>query len=221
MITYPDGAILNLYIDGTRTLNDEKGKALDPNTGAPLESGPIPIPPRFGPDYALHLLHGEEELNDVSDANEALKAFTETLEGEIDPASWAQQALESIIQVIKALETEERGCQLRGWCYGVLYGALGMGTPPEPAFSGSLQGPDQDELDRTAWQDGVAAAEQELKQGQDGISLRNKILLRIANDGNQPATTLTTLWHAACESTDDRQLSEAYPSLSWPQPTGA
>lgn len=222
MITYTDGAILNLYLDGSRTLNDQSGNPLDPNTGQPLSSnGSIPTAPDTGPDRVLHLLNGDEEIANVLDALELVKTFGETLAGEVSPVGWVMQWIEAVLQVVKAMETEERGCKLRGWCYAVLYGALDMGIPPEPTFSGSLGGTDQDELDKSSWRDGVAAAQRQLANGKNGVMLRNRVLLRVARDGGQPATTLNAMWLATCEKTEDSQLAKAYPSLDWPQPTGA
>src|SRR5215469_1855718 len=86
MITYQDGAILNLYPDGTRTLNDQDGNPLDPNTAEPLPpEGPIPTAPETGPDRVLRFLHGDEEIANVREAMGLMDAFTEALEGEINP----------------------------------------------------------------------------------------------------------------------------------------
>lgn len=222
MITFPDGAVLNLYADGTRTLNDANGVALDPQTGQSLQTNaPAPTAPVTGPDRILRILHGDEAVENVTEAADLLSAFKDALEGEINPVDIVEQVIEMVLQVVKAMETEERGCQIRGWCYGLMYGALNMGSPPEPAFSGSLQGPDQDALDHQAWDAGVSSAQQQLGTGQDGVALRNKVLLRVAYDGSQPATTLDEIWHASCTKSGDQQLAAAYPSLSWPAPTGA
>jgi hypothetical protein len=222
MITYQDGAILNLYPDGTRTLNDQDGNPLDPTTAEPLPpGGPIPTAPETGPDRVLRFLHGDEEIANVGEAMGLMDAFTEALEGEINPLELVKMVFEMGLQGVKAMATEQRGGELRGWCYGVLYGALDMGSPPEPTFRGSLQGPDQDELDRSSWREGVSAAQHQLADGKEGRALRNKVLLRVARDGGQPATTLNAMWQATCEKTEDTQLARAYPNLSWPQPTGA
>lgn len=222
MITYSDGAVLNLYLDGTRTLNDQAGNPLDPNTGQPMSSGDhAPTAPEAGPDRLLRLLHGDEPIASVLDAMDLVKAFGEALAGEISPVEWVMTFIEAVLQVVKAMGTEERGCELRGWCYGVLYGSLDMGSPPEPSFTGSLLGPDQDGLDKNSWQEGVAATQRQLADGKNGVVLRNRILLRVARDGNQPAATLNAMWQATCQKTEDDQLAKAYPSLNWPQPTGA
>jgi hypothetical protein len=217
-ITFTDGAVLNVYADGSRTLNDQFGNPLDPGTGQALET---PTPPLSGPDRALQLLNGEEPIADVMQAQELLDTLREALEGEISPAGWATKIVEAILEVAKALETEERGCEVRGWCYAVLYGALDMGVPPEPTFAGSLQGPEQDQLNLEYWREGVMTAQNQLQAGTDGVALRNRLLLRVAVDGGDPARTVTTLWLAACAKTADKELADAYPALSWPQPIGA
>src|SRR5260370_3044814 len=96
-----------------------------------------------------------------------------------------------------------------------------MGAPREPTFGGSEGGPEQDDVDRKAWRDGVAAAQTELADGTSGTALRNRVLLQIAHDGSQPGTTVTELWQASCDQTGDEALKQAYENLSWPQPTGA
>jgi hypothetical protein len=126
-----------------------------------------------------------------------------------------------IVQVVKALETEERGCEYRGWCYGVLYGALNMGSPPEPTFANSLGGPDQDVLDRNSWRSGVATATKQLADGAAGNALRNRLLFQVAVNGGDARTTLQALYQAACDQSDDWQLAKGYDHLNWPEPVGA
>lgn len=179
-------------------------------------------PPVQGPDAALRVLDGGEKIADLSEAKELWDAFKDALEGEIDPASWVVQWIKMVLEILKALETEERGAYYRAWCYTILYGALDMGTPPTPTFSGSLQGPDQDALDAQNWQQGVTAAQQQLGDGANGVKLRNRTLLRVAYNGGDPSATLKQMYAAACDATDDSQLKQAYVDiLNWPNPTGA
>jgi len=152
---------------------------------------------------------------------ELAQTLTEAVAGEIDPKAWVEQVLNAVLHLWKAVETEERGCFLRGWCYGALYGALDMGEPRLPNFSGSLGGPEQDDLDRAKWLEGVSQAGTDLADGTAGVALRNKILLRIAVDGGHPGTTLRRTWQAACDAADDQALAQAYDALSWPEPIGA
>jgi hypothetical protein len=225
MVTFPDKSVLNMYADGSKTLNDVNGTALDPATGAPLnaqpEPGPTPTPPEQGPDKLLRLLGGDESITDLDTAKSLFETFKDTLKGEIDPVEWVKQWIKMVLQVVKALETEERGCYYRGWCYAVLYGALDMGAVPSPTFANSLQGPDQDSLDKTNWDEGVSAANGQLADGKNGVSLRNRVLLRVAKNGD-PAAVLKEMYVAACDNTDDKDLKRAYADiLGWPTPTGA
>ncbi len=243
MVTFPDGAVLNLYADGGKDLNDAGGNALDPDTGAPLngssdpavitpptdsgstttDPGEIDTPPDMGPDKILRLMRGDDRIGDVQEAVGLVDTLREAIEGEIDPTEWVKMWFEMVLSVIKALETEERGAYYRGWCYTVVYGALDLGTPPEPTFSGSLRGADQDDLDRQGWRDGVSTAGAQLADGASGTSLRNRVLLRVAKNGSgNPQATLREMYIAACEHTDDKDLRRAYEDiLGWPQPTGA
>jgi hypothetical protein len=129
-----------------------------------------------------------------------------------------------LLAVIKAIQTEERGAAMRSWCYTVTYDALAMGAPPEPSFSGSLQGADQDALDKQWWDDARKQAQDQLAEGQSGTALRNRVTLLLAKCAGDPATAVTELWAAACKQSGDdgnAGLLAAFPNLSWPQPTGA
>ncbi len=249
MTIYPDGRFLNVYPDGTRTLTDINGNPLplDPITGEPLPDSfdePIPTPPPTTVEELKEILEGTGSTIDLFTAkgilrgfavaavvdkqsralSELANAFGEALKGELSPISWFTQWLNAVLEVVKALQTEERGVAMRSWCYTVTYDAMGMGLPPEPTFSGSLQGSEQDALDMQWWRDARIKAEEQLADGKNGVALRNRVTLLIAKCGLDPATAVTELWAAACgNSGDDGRagLLAAYPNLSWPQPTGA
>jgi hypothetical protein len=172
-------------------------------------------------DRVRQVLDGVHTVVDLAEAG----AYVAGEAGEIvltaiEPVSALLLTIEMFWETLRAMETEERGCGRRAWCYTILYAALNMGTPPEPTFTGSLAGEDQDRLDKQAWDEGVNDGQRALTNGATGVALRNKVLLRVAHDGD-PAATLNGLWHAACAAADDSQLAAAYSSLSWPQPTGA
>jgi hypothetical protein len=247
MITFPDFSVLNLDSDGTRTLNDVNGKPLNLTTGEPLSDQPdqpIPTPPPTTVEELSEILEGASAIADLANATGILRAFGvaavvdkqysalselaiafgEALKGELSPISWFSQSLKMLLAVIKAIETEERGVAMRSWCYTMTYDALGMGTPPEPTFSGSLRGTDQDALDQQWWDDARKQAQKQLVDGQSGVALRNRVTLLVAKCRGDPASAVTELWAAACaQSGDDGNagLLAAYPNLSWPQPTGA
>jgi hypothetical protein len=238
LVQYPDGSstttwsngyCLNTYPDGSSTLNDGNGTPLDPGTGQPLaQSGAggqggsaTPAQQPSAVDTAQEILSGAGRIEKLAEAAAYLAGDAgETLLGAIEPVGAILDVIEMIWETLKAMATEERGCRKRAWCYTVLYGALDLGAPPEPSFQGSLQGPDQDRLDQEAWNEGVSDGQQDLSNGASGVALRNKLLLRVAHDGD-PSTTLNALWQVACQKDDDTQLAQAYPSLNWPQPTGA
>jgi len=185
--------------------------------------GATPTPAPSTADQVEQVLDGMHKIADIAEAAAYLAgdAGEAALEA-IEPVNAILLTIELFTEVIKATQTEEHGCQLRGWCYTVLYGALGMGTPPTPTFQGSLQGSDQDQLDQQWWGQGVAQGQQDLANGTDGVALSNKLLLRVAHDGD-PVTTLNALWQASCAKSDvdGQQLAQAYSNLNWPQPTGA
>jgi hypothetical protein len=244
-VTFPDGSMLTVAANGTETLKDANGNALDPNTGQPLsntaQDQTIPTPPPTTVDQLNEIVEGVSTLADLAGAEGILKAFgvaavvdkrygalaelttafADALKGDLSPAGWFTQVLKMVLAVVKALETEERGVGMRSWCYTVVYDAMSMGVPPEPTFSGSLQGPDQDATDKQWWEDSRKQAQDQLSDGQNGVALRNRVLLLIAKCGGDPATAVTEMWAEACRESDDDQLLAAYPQLSWPQPTGA
>ena len=247
MVTFPDFSVLNIQTDGSRTLNDVNGTALDTTTGEPLSGesgGEIPTPPPTTVEELADFVDGASAIADLAGAKGILRgfhvagvvdkqysalaelttAFEESLKGELSPASWFIQPVKMLLAVIKAIETEERGAAMRSWCYTVTYDAMGMGTPPEPAFSGSLGGADQDALDQKWWDEAQATAVSQLADGQSGVALRNQVMLLIAKCNGDPASAVTELWAAACRKSGDDTgggLLAAYPQLSWPDPTGA
>jgi hypothetical protein len=218
MVLYPDNSVLNVYPDGSRTLTEADGTAYDPYSGALL--GGIDVP-KYGAQQIQAILSGGEVLGSIDEAKELIETAIDVVSGEVYPASWVGRIVDAVLEVVAALETEERGCFLRGWCYTLLYAALDMGVPPTPNFAKSLGGPEQDELDRRAWTDGVAVAQANLQYGADGVAIRNKVLIQLAIDGGYPPETLQKLWQAACASSGDDELAAAYASLRWPEPTGA
>lgn len=246
-VTFPDFSVLNIETDGTRSLTNAAGEHLDPTTGEPSSGSSedqTPTPPPTTVEELTEIVDGVSAIADLAGAKGLLRAFGvaavvdkeygalselatafgEALEGELSPVSWFTQPLKALLAVIKAIETEERGVAMRSWCYSVVYDAMGMGSPPEPAFTGSLGGPDQDALDRQWWDDARKRAEEQLADGQDGVALRNRVLLVIAKCGGDPSSAVTELWAAACRNSgDDGQagLLAAYERLSWPVPTGA
>ena len=247
MITFPDFSVLNIEADGSRTLNDASGAPLDLSTGAPLGgAGPQETPtPEATPVKELQeFVEGVSSIADLAKATGILRAlniagvvdhqydalaelagaFEEALTGELSPTSWFIQPLKALLAVLDAIQTEERGAAMRSWCYTVTYDAMGMGDPPEPAFSGSLKGADQDALDRQWWDQARDRAHEQLADGASGVALRNQVLLLIAKCGGNPGTAVTELWAAACRKSGDdgaAGLLAAYATLDWPQPTGA
>ena len=245
MITFPDFSVLNIETDGSRTLNDVNGTPLDLTTGEPPGGAPpmeLPTPEPTTTKELQDFVEGVSSISDLARSTGILRAFNiagvvdhqygalaelagafeEALTGELSPASWFIQPVKALLAVVDAIEVEERGAGMRSWCYTVVYDAMGMGDPPEPAFAGSDTGAIQDAADRKWWDAARDRAHEQLADGQSGVALRNKVLLLIAKCGGNPGTAVTELWAAACrKSGDDDRLLKTYPVLDWPQPTGA
>jgi len=232
-VSFPDFATLTIGADGSRVLTDVNGTTLDPITGAtPGGNLPeMPTPPATLVETMQSWLSGEVLVDGIPHAKEVLQgleaadAMKEALAGfEFSPAGMVKTVVEMTLEVIKATETPERGCRMRGWCYTVVYDAMGMGAPPEPTFQGNLLGPDQDTLNKEWWDDGVSEAQKELADGTRGTALHNAVTLLIAQNDGDPHAALDRLWAAACQKSGDdgnAGLLAAYPSLDWPSPTGA
>lgn len=187
-------------------------------SGSSAQPGPLPTPEASSADKIHKYLEGKERLETLHAAQDLLEGIagdSEALEAVadgIEPIGAILMVVGMVWNTIKAMETEERGCGMRGWCYGIMYAAMDMGVPGANC-SGSLQGDDQDQLDNQAFNEGASEG---AGQGED-VTIRNRLLLRIAKDGD-PATTLTALWQNACEKADESQLADAYSALPWPGP---
>ncbi len=247
MVTFADDSVLNIDKDGTRTLNDVNGSPLDPRTGeaAGGQGGQeVPTPEPTTVKELQEFVEGVSSIADLAKATGILRAlniaatvdhryaaltelagaFQEALEEDLSPVSWFLQPLKALLEVLDAIETPERGASMRSWSYTLVYDAMGLGDPPEPPFSGSLLGADQDALNRKWWDEARERAKAQLADGASGVALRNRVLLLIAKCAGDPAQAVTELWAAACRKSGDdgnAGLLAAYPSLDWPQPTGA
>src|SRR5690242_11647590 len=100
---------------------------------------------------------GQLVVHSVAELTEIFGVLPEALGAWVEPVSGVVMVVEMVINVIKAMETEERGAGHRGTAYGMMYGALGMGVP-QHTCQGSDQGPDQDKLDTDAWNKGATEA---------------------------------------------------------------
>lgn len=219
MVLFPDGAVLNIYPDGTRTFNDADGVALDPWTGGPLDA--LPSEPTGGTERLLEILGGYHDLTDLEEAQGYLELLGDTATGELSPVGWFTEVVGAGLHVLAALETRQRGCRRRGWCYASVYGALGMGAPDDPPFAPGHVDTDEDALDLAAWREGVAhAAAQLTAPGTEGPRFRNRVLMEIARLGADPRAAVQSLWDTACDHYPDGDgaLKAAYAHLPWPAP---
>lgn len=216
MITYPDRRVYNQYADGTRTLNDQFGTPLDPDTGLPLQPDPGPYGPGPGTaEYAEEVLHGAHALSSVAEA----VTIVADVEG---VAAVAAESVDGLLTVAvlafegwKAFDSGFRAYATAGHCYGLLYGPLGLDGPAYPAGGWSLDSDDTIAEKQERFAEGVNQARAELANGADGIALRNRILLRTAHLGSDPAATLDEVWQASCRMVDNEFYAD-HMRLMWP-----
>lgn len=161
------------------------------------------------------IMNGAHVLSTAAELAEIFGKVPEALGAWVEPIGGIITVIDMIINVIKALETEERGAGYRGTAYGTVYGALGMGTP-SVTCSGSLQGHDRDELDQKAFDQGASESASLMSNAVN----KNRVLVRIAVDGD-PGTTVNKIYQQLCADSDDHQLAQAYENLSWPGPVCA
>jgi hypothetical protein len=174
--------------------------------------------PPVSADDIINGAHVVTTVAELLDIFGKFPQFAESLAPFAEPAGGILVVITSVIQVIKAMGTEERGAGYRGTAYGLVYGALGMGTP-SATCSGSDNGPDQDKLNQDAFNKG--ASEGAAKGSGDPIT-HNRILCRIALAKNDPQPTVVAIYQALCAGSDDKALSDAYSdALSWPAPVCA
>jgi hypothetical protein len=210
---WPNGYVLNEYRDGTKDMNDGHGLALDPDTGHPLQ-GTVHPPVQdgvFAHDIE-HVIHGTSGIATLAEAGAHIAHWGPRVLAVVEPVGMIVDAAVMIYHVLRDLGTEERAAQAAGFYYAVFYGALDMGHPPDPPFQ-SLRGPAQDDLDRIGWRTGVDEGRRALASGVEGVKLRNRILLRVAHDGDA-GRSLNLTWKAHCERTGERALGRV--DLRWP-----
>jgi hypothetical protein len=118
-------------------------------------------------------------------------------------------------EVWKALEAANRAYATAGYCYGLMYGALDLGTPEYPAGTYSLDSEETIAVKREKFADGIKQAQAELDDGANGVLLRNKILLRTAAKNSDPNAAIDEIWQASCRKTDN-EFYAGHLRLMWP-----
>src|SRR6516162_4122576 len=86
------------------------------------------------------ILNGAHALTTAAEVSEIFGTLPESLGAWVEPVGGVLNVIGMVVNTIQALETEERGAGYRGTAYGLVYGALGMGTP-SATCSGSLKKP--------------------------------------------------------------------------------
>lgn len=233
MTMYADGSVYNQYPDGSHTYNDVNGNPISQSGpgeqhagggeqhqaggegheggGEGHDGGPATPVDGTSVEDVMPYLEGAHGIIDLAHAALLFGGEGgEVVIGAIEPIGSVLQVAIMLIEFYEAVTTPERGCEARGWCYAVMYGALDRGQPPEPAFNGNLLGADQDNLNREGWRKGVASGAQAVQD----LKLRNRILLRVAYDHSDANNTLQHLWTTVAQHDGLEKEIEAYPSLT-------
>jgi hypothetical protein len=165
---------------------------------------------------AEDIMNGSHALLTAAELLELFGTCPEALAVWVEPIDGVITIIEMVYNTIKAMETEERGAGFRGTAYGTVYGALGMGVP-SAMCSGSIKGHEQDQLDQKAFDEGAREA---VSKVSDAVS-KNRVIVRIAQDGNDPGKTVNAIYQHLCSESGDRELAMAYDNLAWPGPVCA
>lgn len=210
--TWPDGRVLNVEPDGTTTLNDADGVALDPLTGAQLGAAPVmerdsPTPEDI--EIGVHTLLTVGEAAAIIAHAEGALLFLEPINAVLAPIGLA-------VAVWHSLEASVRAYGTMGYSYGLAYGALDMGEPGYPKGAFSLDSDETIRDKKASFAAGTGKASEQLGDGYAGVALRNRILLRTAFLGEQPASTLNEIWRAGCENAGDDFYAQHF-VLVWPE----
>ena len=158
---------------------------------------------------------GDLILTTVEQVAELFGQLPEAL-AEWTPFGWFTVPIESTYHVIKAMDTQERGAGYRGLAYGMMYGALGMGTPSHTVQL-SESGEEERQLSQDAWNKGAAEGASAMAD----VVNRNHLISRIAADGHDPHRTLNEIFQELCWGSGDdggAGLAAVYDNLPWPGP---
>ncbi|MGT2477601.1 hypothetical protein [Paraburkholderia terrae] len=213
MTTYADNRVLNVYADGTRTLTDANGVVLDPDTGQP-SSPNAPVVEKSTVtsediENGVHLISTLVEAGSIVAQAECVAAFIEPINALLLPIAMASQ-------VWKALEASVRAYSRMGYCYGLMYGALDMDAPRYPEGAYSLDSEETIRDKQAGFSQGANKASMDLSDGQSGVALRNRILIRTAYLSSDPHQTLNEIWKVLCENEEDNFYATQF-ALRWPE----
>jgi hypothetical protein len=187
---------------------------------APAQTpAPDVTPPESIQDQIHDFVTGVRTITDETVALAIAVGASEAIIAGFEAVGGILAAVELVWGTIEAMEIKEQIWGAQGWCYGVMGAALGLPDCPPPDWTvpGS-DDPDpdaQNELNKQAFRQGVSDG----RQACGGVAFRNRVLLRIAYDGQNNQTTLNALWQAQCnQMSGGSNILSLYPALSWPVP---
>ena len=159
------------------------------------------------PDYVNSVLTGVVALSKVSEAG-AIIVGAEAVADAIEPIGAVLEVAHMVLAVWDALETPDRTCGYQGLVYGLMYASLAIGDPqPNPTWPNLSDAPQHDQR----FAEGVAQAKSRLANGQDGVRVKNLILLDVAKRGEK--AVINDLWQHAVS--DDDHLLRMF-TIEWP-----
>ncbi|MGO8985659.1 MAG: hypothetical protein ACLPHI_04145 [Terriglobales bacterium] len=168
-----------------------------------MQSGSAAAPDQ---DYVDSVLSGAVGLSKVSEAA-AIIAGAETIIEVIEPIGAVLEIAHMVLGVWDALEITNRTCGYQGLVYGLMYGALGMGDPqPNPTWPNLSDASQHDQR----FAEGLADAKSRLANGQDGVRIKNVILLDVAKRGEK--AVINSLWQNAVSSDQPLKMF----TIEWP-----
>jgi hypothetical protein len=186
------------------TLVDQSDQGTNTNNADQQQTNQAVAP---DPNYVEAVLTGAVGLSKGMEVIGIL-AGLETVVEAVEPIGAVIEVAHMLLDVWDALETPNRTCGYQGLVYGLVYTALEMGDPtPNPTWPNLSDASEHDQR----FAEGVAKAKSKLANGQDGVRLRNLILLDVAK--REEKAVINDLWQHAIP--DDDHLLRMF-TIEWP-----
>jgi len=161
------------------------------------------------------VLDGVHAIGDLAEAA-AIVADAEVALAVLEPANAILTPVVMALNVFHALESKFIAYGCAGTAYGLVNGATGQGSVDYPNGGFSLEDEETIGEKQRRWAQGVAAAREQLGNGESGTALRNKLLLSTAQHESDPSQTLDIVWKSLCQEFDIENPYATKMQLLWP-----
>jgi hypothetical protein len=170
-------------------------------------------------DDVRAILDGVHAIGDLAEAAALVNGgpTAELLLEGLEPFNAVLTPIVLALNVLHGMNAKYIAYGCAGTSYGLIVGASGQGSTAYPAGGYSIEDDETVQLKQKSWSDGVSDAQSKLGDGQNGVALKNKIMLRIAQNGGSPEPVLQETWVELCKSCDIETPYADQMCLLWPQ----